>query len=156
MKVKANKKTSTFEEISKEHTVLHQHRSKIIDPTAMTIREGRTTTMGVAIKIEAVAEEVVAAMEVIITTRVDGIMVLGKAEMVTTEEEEVEGHEGATSLLTMWARAVVDIICRGVSPITMITSHQLTTMLLFRRLGALELGACRMASECKTSRVRRH
>ena len=30
----------------------------------------------------------------------------------------------------------------------MITSHQLTTMLLFRRLGALELGACRMASEC--------
>ncbi len=113
----------------------------------MTRTGDRTIIMGAAINIEAVVEEVVAVMEVIITTRVDGITVPGKAGMVITEEEEAEGREEATSPLTMWARAVVDIICRGVSPITMITWPQMTTMLLFRRSGVLELGACRMASE---------
>ena len=100
--MKASKRTSTFEEISKEHTVLHQHRSKTIGKMEMTIIGDRATIMGVAIKTEAVGEEVVVAvMEVIITTRVDGIMVLEKAGMVITEEEEVEDHEEATSLLTM-------------------------------------------------------
>lgn len=148
MKVKANKRTRSFGEISKEYTVHHQHRSKIIDRMGMTITGDRTIIMEAAIKIEAVAEEAVAVMEVIITTREDAIMVLGKAGMVITEEEEVEGHEEATSPLTMWARAVVDITCKGVSPITMITCLQVTIMLLFRRLGVLELAACRMASEC--------
>lgn len=101
MKVKANKRTSTIGEISKEYTVLRQHRSKIIDQMEMTTTGDKTTIMGAVIRIEAVAEEVVAVMEAITTTRVDGIMVLGKAEMAITEEEEVEGHEEATSLLTM-------------------------------------------------------
>ena len=101
MKVKANKRTSTFEEISKEHTVLHQHRSKTIGKMEMTITEDRTIIMGAAIRTEAGAEEVVVVMEVIITTREDGIMVPEKAGMVITEEEEVEDHGEATSLLTM-------------------------------------------------------
>ena len=147
MKVKANKRTSTPGEISKEYTVRHQDRSKIIDRMEMTIIGDRTIIMVAAIKTEAVAEEVVAAMEVIITTRVDEITVLERAGMVIIEEEEVEGHEEATSLLTMWARVVDDTICRGVSPITMITWPQVTIMLLFRRPGVLELGACRMANE---------
>ena len=101
MKVKANKRTSTFGEISKEYIVLHQHRSKIIDKMEMTRIGDRTIIMGAVIRIEAVAEEVVAVMEVTITTREDGITVLGKAGMVITEEEEVEGHEEATNPLTM-------------------------------------------------------
>lgn len=148
MKVKANKKTSIIGEISKEHTVLHQHRNKIIDQMEMTRTGDKTILMRDAIRTEAVVGEVVAVMEVIITTREDGTTVLGKAGMVITEEEEVEDHAEATSPLTMWARAVVDIICRGVSPITMITCRQVTIMLLFRRSGVLELGACRMANEC--------
>ena len=43
---------------------------------------------------------------------------------------------------------MVDIICKGVSPITMITCRRMTIMLLFRRSGVLELGACHMESEC--------
>lgn len=148
MKVKANKRTSTSGEISKEYTVHHQHRSKTIDRMEMMITGDRTIIMEAAIKIGDVAEEVVAVMEVIITTRVGAIMALGKAGMVIIEEEEAEGHEEATSPLTMWARVAVDIICRGGSPITMITCHQVTIMQLFRRSGVLELGACRMASEC--------
>ena len=101
MKVKVNKRTSTIGEISKEYTVLHQHRSKTIDQMEMTTTGDKTTIMGAVIRTEAVVEEVVAVMEVIITTREDGITVLGKAGMVITEEEEVEGHEEATSLLTM-------------------------------------------------------
>ena len=147
MKVKANKRTSTFEEISKEYTVHHQHRSKITDRMEMTITGDRTIIMEAAIKIGDVAE-VAAVMEVIITTREDEITVLGKAGMVITEEEGAEGQGEATSPLTMWARAVVDIICRGVSPITMITCRRVTTMLLSRRWGVRELGACLMASEC--------
>ena len=101
MKVKANKRTSTFGEISKECTVHHQDRSKTIDRMVTTTTGDRTIIMGVAIKTEAVAEEVVAVMEVIITTtKEDGTTVLGKAGTVITEEEEAEGREGATNLLT--------------------------------------------------------
>ena len=101
MKAKANKRTSTIGEISKEYTVLRQHRSKTIDQTEMTITGDRTIIMVAAIRIEAVAEEVVAVMEAIITTREDGITVLEKAGTVITEEEEAVGHEEAISLLTM-------------------------------------------------------
>ena len=148
MMVKANKKTNTFGEISKECTVHHRRRSKIIDRMELMRIGDRTIIMGAAIKIEAVVEAVVAVMEGIITTREDEIMVPGKAGMVITEEGEAEDHEEAISPLMMWARAVVDTICRGVSPITMITWLQVTIMLLFRRLVVLELGACRMASDC--------
>ena len=91
--------------------------------------------------------EAVAVMEAITTTREDGITVLGKAGMVIIEEEEAVGHAEGTSPLTMWARAAVDIICRGASPITTIMYRQVTIMLLFRRSGVPELGACRMASD---------
>lgn len=148
MKVKANKRTSTFGEILKECIAHHQRRSKITDRMELMITGDRTIIMGAAITIEAVAEEVVAVMEVIITTREDEIVVLGKAGMVITEVEEAEDHEEATSPWMTWVRAVVDIICKGVSPITMITWLQVTIMLLFRRWGLLELGACHMASEC--------
>ena len=148
MKVKANKRISTFEETSKECTVHLQHRSKTIDRMELMRTGDRTIVMEAAIKIEAVAVEVVAVMEVVTTTRVDGIMVLGKEGMVITEEGEAEGHEEATSPLMMWARAVADTICRGVSPITMITWLQVTIILLFRRLVVLELVACHMASDC--------
>ena len=49
MKVKANKRTSTLGEVSKEHTVLHQHRSKIIDQVEMTTTGGTTIITGAAI-----------------------------------------------------------------------------------------------------------
>ena len=101
MKAKANKRTNTFEEISKEYTVRHQDRSKIIGRMEMMTTGDRTIIMGAAIKIEAVAEAVVAVMGVIITTREDATTVLEKAEMVITEEEEAEGHEEATSPWTM-------------------------------------------------------